>query len=89
MTLRQQSIDLGQMFNDQVHFQWEEQSSSHAPTSKRQELSVDIESNVRLRQKSLDTFDESVDEEEDDEAVADYCISKDTVQTPQRKRLEL
>ena len=86
MSLRQQSIDLGQMFNDQVHFQWE-QSSSFEATSKRENLSVDIESNNRTKQMSLDTFGESDNKEEDDDADSDL-ISNDKGRI-QRKRLEL
>lgn len=85
-SLRQQSIDLGQMFNDQVHFQWE-QSSSFETTSKRDEQLVDIESNIRTKQTSLDTFNESDNDEEDDEADS-YHNSNDKVRI-QRKRLEL
>lgn len=85
-SLRQQSIDLGQMFNDQVHFQWE-RSSSFETTSKRNEQLVDIESNIRSKQTTLDTFNESDNEEEDDEAHS-YHNSNDKVRI-QRKRLEL
>ena len=71
VTLRQQSLDLGHLFNDQVHFQWEQQLSTFESKPKQFGVSVDIESNNRTKQASLDTFDESDNEEEEGESGND------------------
>ena len=85
MALRQRSVDLGQMFNDQVQFDWE--SSTFETTAL-----VDVERNVRKKQTTLDTFIESghegeSDDDDDDDDDSD-CITDEKVRI-QRDRLEL
>jgi hypothetical protein len=88
--LRQQSVDLGQLFHDQVHFQWEQQSSSFATKSEQNGLSPDIESNIRTKQFSLDTFDESDNEDDEEHYDDDTCFNQTKHKLPLPKnRLEL
>ena len=92
VTLRQQSLDLGHLFNDQVHFQWEQQLSTFESKPKQFGVSVDIESNNRTKQASLDTFDESDNEEEEGESGNDDDASDQFTKRQvrlRRYRLEL
>ena len=83
MALRQRSVDLGQMFNDQVQFDWE--SSTFETTAL-----VDVERNVRKKQTTLDTFIESGHEgESDDDDDDDSDRITDEKARIQRDRLEL
>ena len=65
MTLRQRSVDLGQMFNNQVIFQWESSPIDTAALNQH----FDVNSNVRTM--SVDTLNESDHEGECDNDDAD------------------
>ena len=65
MTLRQRSVDLGQMFNNQVIFQWESSPIDTAASNQH----FDVNSNVRTM--SVDTLNESDHEGECDNDDAD------------------
>ena len=83
--LRQKSIDLGQLFNDQVHFQWEQHSSSSETKSKLFCSSVDLENQIQSKQKSLDILNES---DLEDDGENDFDASNHRVRL-QGSRLEL
>ena len=89
VTLRQQSLDLGHLFNDQVHFQWEQQLSTVESKPKQFGVSVDIESNNRTKQASLDTFDESDNEEEEESGNDDDAPDQFTKRQVRLRRYRL